>query len=167
MSIDKQRSEIVEQIKLQLTDKQANHNDVFVLDIDETIITCANVKHLFKTKNDIFRWQHKGNFAGVQQIVELYHWLKQHGYQIAFITGRKQSVEKPTLANLQRVVGESLNTDFIFFKPKSSKDTQAYKIEARRWLYNNGYRVVGNLGDQPTDLEGGYADHTWLLPSTY
>jgi acid phosphatase len=38
------------------------------------------------------------------------------------------------------------------------------KTAARRALYREGYTIVANLGDQESDLRGGYAEHTFKLP---
>ena len=38
------------------------------------------------------------------------------------------------------------------------------KTAARRALYREGYTIVANLGDQESDLRGGYAEHIFKLP---
>jgi hypothetical protein len=39
-----------------------------------------------------------------------------------------------------------------------------YKTAARRALYREGYTIVANLGDQESDLRGGYAERTFKVP---
>ena len=43
--------------------------------------------------------------------------------------------------------------------------TIAYKSGTRAYIESQGYEIVGNFGDQFSDLEGGYADKAFKLPN--
>ncbi len=162
-------SRVVEQARdiVSAISPEDRHKYCVVLDIDETLITSRNVSHLFKSPNDIFKWQHRGNFAGIPEMVNLYHWLKEQGIRIALITGRKVSLDAPTMKNLRSVIGNTIDGDMIFFKTNGWRSTEEYKIASRRWIHQNGYEILINIGDRQTDLNGGLSLYTFLLPSTY
>jgi len=40
-----------------------------------------------------------------------------------------------------------------------------YKSATRAHIESLGYEIVGNFGDQFSDLEGGHADRTFKLPN--
>jgi HAD superfamily, subfamily IIIB (Acid phosphatase) len=42
-----------------------------------------------------------------------------------------------------------------------------FKAPQRRAIQGEGYTVIANLGDQPSDLDGGYAERTFLLPNPF
>ena len=43
--------------------------------------------------------------------------------------------------------------------------TIQYKSGTRAYIESQGYDIVGNFGDQFSDLEGGFADRTFKLPN--
>jgi HAD superfamily, subfamily IIIB (Acid phosphatase) len=47
----------------------------------------------------------------------------------------------------------------------ASCGTIAYKSGTRAYIESQGYDIVGNFGDQFSDLEGGYADKTFKMPN--
>jgi predicted secreted acid phosphatase len=49
--------------------------------------------------------------------------------------------------------------------PQKSCTTIHYKSATRAYIESLGYDIVGNFGDQFSDLEGGYADKTFKLPN--
>ena len=54
-------------------------------------------------------------------------------------------------------------------KPNDMKVPSAadYKGPVRCELIAQGYNIVVNMGDQPSDLAGGCAEKTFLLPNPY
>ena len=40
-----------------------------------------------------------------------------------------------------------------------------YKSGARRAVERRGYTILANLGDQRSDLKGGYSERTYKLPN--
>jgi hypothetical protein len=43
----------------------------------------------------------------------------------------------------------------------------AFKAPVRAGLEREGHRVIANVGDQPSDLEGGYAERSFLLANPF
>jgi len=42
-----------------------------------------------------------------------------------------------------------------------------FKTPARVEIEQAGYTIIANIGDQPSDLAGGHAERTFLLPDPF
>ena len=132
-------------------------------------------------------------FPAVPGMVEMVKQAASEGYAIFFLTGRGAAQEAATLGNLTSDgVGvdagypapTTLNNgeDGLFTKPavanyppylqaacagdpNGSCTTIHYKSATRAHIESLGYDIVGNFGDQFSDLEGGFADKTFKLPN--
>jgi acid phosphatase len=135
-----------------------------VFDVDETLLTCRHLKP--KDRGHMYALQHKGILSGIATMVELHNWLVSKGIKIALITGRGQYLTDITMDNLHKV-GVKGSSRLYTRSGKRGIPTTAYKMAARKDIYDDGGTILANIGDQPTDLEGGYSEHTFLLPSTY
>jgi predicted secreted acid phosphatase len=101
------------------------------------------------------------------------------GYSIFGITGRRFVQEAATIGNLEKVGYTAFNADNFYTKwdgPDSNKPsyvscvaactTVEYKAYTRKHIENDlGYDIVLNIGDQWSDLQGGFADATLKLPN--
>lgn len=139
------------------------HGICIVFDIDETLLT--NTANKIRNKSDIFRNQRAGNLYHIPYMTKLYTECKNRGFTIALITGRTENLRDITLTNL----GKYMNTDgvYLYMKPKAGIENGVFKSNVRKQICDSGYRIIANIGDQPTDLEGGYYENGYLLPSTY
>lgn len=135
-----------------------------IFDIDETLLTAKNLKGRIKNPNDIFKLQYYPIFAGIPQMIELHNWIRQKGIDTFLVTGRKAPTQKSTVENLKKVGVE--NYSGIYFK-EGKGPSEDYKTRVRKNLVEEGYEIIANIGDQVTDLTGGYAEYVFLLPSTY
>jgi HAD superfamily, subfamily IIIB (Acid phosphatase) len=54
---------------------------------------------------------------------------------------------------------------YIHATPAASCPTIQYKSGTRAYIESLGYDIVGDFGDQFSDLEGGYADKTFKMPN--
>jgi hypothetical protein len=134
-------------------------------------------------------------FPAVPGMVDMVTQAAQEGYAIIFLTGRGATQEAATLGNLTSDgVGvdagypapTTLNDgeDGLFTKPAiadypqylkdacadelaagKSCTTVHYKTATRQHIESLGYEIVGNFGDQFSDLEGGFSDRTFKLPN--
>lgn len=142
-----------------------------VFDIDGTLLSGDKYKHLYKTPSDVFKYMHKGNFDPIRPIADLYIDLQNNyipkGLKLGLITGRKVSMESVTKKNLSYIGLKKCN--FLCMRPtKSDKgDTVPFKVKCRKEIYDHNGIILANIGDQETDLEGGYAKYAIKLPSTY
>lgn len=150
-----------------------------VLDIDETSLSNmaaqrANGFSYFRTgacdhlPNGPCAWDAwvaLGQATAVAPTLELFNAARASGIDVFFITGRGESMHEATVTNLE-AVGYA-DWAGITTKPEDLKVESAadYKAPARLAIEESGYTIVLNVGDQPSDLAGGYAERTILLPN--
>ncbi|KAF4399216.1 hypothetical protein G4B88_022299 [Cannabis sativa] len=120
-----------------------NGNDAWVFDIDET--TLSNLPYYAENgfgavpynATKFNEWVFTGNAPALPESLKLYNKLVNLGVKIVFITGRTEDQRDVTEANLKAV---GYNTwDRLVLKKKVEED---------------GYRIIGNSGDQWSDLLG-------------
>ncbi len=87
------------------------------------------------------------------------------GFAIFFVSGRREAQREDTELNL-KAVGYPQWTQF-FSKPNDYRAPSVvpYKTECRRKIEEQGYTIVANIGDMPSDLDGGHALECFLLPN--
>jgi len=149
-----------------------------VLDIDETSLLNDWPRLVSPDRQayDPAAWQAWIDSACVPAVdttLELFHTARGLGLEVFFITGRHPEVLEATRQNLRRVGYEGWS-DIIcepFSGPPPGVPTfptaAAYKTAARWGLTARGYQIVMSVGDQESDLAGGYADATVRLPNPF
>jgi HAD superfamily, subfamily IIIB (Acid phosphatase) len=57
----------------------------------------------------------------------------------------------------------------VYLEPNSARYTSAadFKTPKREKIEKDGYTIIANVGDQPSDLAGGHAEMTFLLPNPF
>lgn len=92
---------------------------------------------------------------------------KDRGVAVFFITGRPESQRAATERNLADV-GYAGYTRLIMESTGSHYDSAAnFKAPQRSAIEDEGYTIIANIGDQPSDLDGGFAERTFLLPNPF
>jgi predicted secreted acid phosphatase len=136
-------------------------------------------------------YQHPSDvFPAVPGMVALEKKAEAHGYVVFFLTGRPLSQMDGTIANLTDA-GYDVNPDNLYLKDATAKTeswlkdcvvpdtdptkppgstkfictTIQYKSMTRKHIESLGYNIVGNFGDQFSDLKGGFADRTFKIPN--
>ena len=149
-----------------------------VLDIDETSLLndWPRLVNPERQAYDPAAWQEWIESAAAPAVgptLELFDAARSRGLDVFFITGRHPDELKATERNLLRagykgwteVIGEPLAG------PPPGVPTfptaAAFKTSARWSLVARGYRIVLSVGDQESDLTGGYADATVRLPNPF
>ena len=90
-----------------------------------------------------------------------------HGAAIFFITGRDESQRAATERNLE-VAGYHGYSGLLMEPVGAQYDSAAdFKAPQRAAIEQQGYTIIANLGDQPSDLAGGFAERTYLLPNPF
>lgn len=140
-----------------------------VFDIDETTLT--NLSHI--TAQDFGyvpavwdRWVAEGQGRVIAPVQLVYDIAVKHNVAVFFITARPESQRAVTERNL-RQVGYA-TWEKAFFEPEDSHAaSQEYKTGVRRQLVAEGWTIIANVGDQETDLAGGFAERTFKLPNPF
>lgn len=112
-------------------------------------------------------WISQGRDAAIPGTLALFKRAKELGVAVFFITGRNESLRPGTVRNLHTVGYEgwaALLMEPVGAKYKSAAD---FKAPHRAAIEKQGYKIILNIGDQPSDLAGGYAEKTFLLPNPY
>ena len=140
-----------------------------VFDIDET--TLSNVRHIqaqdygFIPKN-WDAWVAEGQCTAIYPVQAVYQTAQNAKVDVFFITGRRENDAPGTERNLRQVGYE--NWTRIIYRPNDfAESTKAFKIDARRKLAAEGYLIIANIGDQNSDLVGGYAERVFKLPNPF
>lgn len=99
--------------------------------------------------------------APTRALVERAHVL---GVAVFFITGRPTELREVTERNLRE---QGYSFDRVIFLPsdKTFRSGVDFKAPERKRLTAAGYTIVLSLGDQQSDLDGGYAERTFKLPN--
>ena len=103
----------------------------------------------------------------IEPMLQLYQEAVSHHVAVFFVSGRTQSEYQATDKNL-RAAGYSKWTG-LFLKPDdyAQKSIVPFKSEIRAKLTKQGYTIIASIGDQQSDLIGGFAEKTYKLPNPY
>lgn len=141
-----------------------------VLDIDETSLSNYDAMraHDFgATHGALDRMLSDTNANPIKATRQLYQYAVQNNVKVFFVTGRKDKFRDATVKNLQ-AAGYQQWTKLIM-EPNNYHNSSVvpFKSSARKQIAEAGYDIVINMGDQQSDLDGGYADKTFRLPNPY
>ena len=105
------------------------------------------------------------DMPAIPQTLELFRHARSQRVAVFFITGRRERQRRATVANL-RAEGYR-GTWTLMMRPNRQRRSQraGWKARTRRSLTRRGYRIVVNVGDQRSDLSGGYALKGFKLPN--
>lgn len=114
-------------------------------------------------------WEADGKAPAVSSTLRLFRAAKQAGVAIFFITGRGEDAQKraATERNLRDAGFDGWTA--LIMRPSGVRAPSAasYKAIERARLALQGYSVIANIGDQPSDLSGGYAETPFLMPNPF
>jgi len=154
-----------------------------VFDADDTTLWTYDMEdgdmHFYFTPAAQEPWVFEQRFPAVPGMVDFVNRAAAEGFAIFGITGRRAVQEPATLGNLTKVGYTPFDADNFFTKwdgPDANKPsyvtcaaactTVDYKANTRKHIEQDlGYDIVLNVGDQWSDLQGGYADRTLKLPN--
>ena len=90
---------------------------------------------------------------------------RKRGVALVLITGRKEADRAPTAACMPKI-GLSGFEQLILRQPSQDALTaEAFKSAERKKLERKGWKIALSIGDQVSDMSGGYADAGFLLPN--
>jgi predicted secreted acid phosphatase len=112
-------------------------------------------------------WDLRAQSTVIQPTMDIFNAAKDRGTAIFFITGRNEPQRAATERNLQ-AVGYTGYTQLIM-EPTGAHYVSAadFKAPQRAQIEQRGYTIIANVGDQPSDLDGGFAERTYLLPDPF
>ena len=141
-----------------------------VFDIDETTLT--NLSQMIANDYGYVpkvwdAWVASGQARAIIPVQTIYDTAVHGKVDVIFITSRPESMRASTERNLRQVGYETWAQ--IYYKPETPANlTNArYKSGIRRKLTQEGYVIIANIGDQDSDLAGGYAERSYKLPNPF
>jgi len=165
---DKDLNKIIAKAKKRFKKIPVKKNSLVIFDVDDTALSdYADSKSIdfgyipkLSTK-----WVLRADAPGISQTKELYDLIVKLRFKIIFLTGRKYYEHEATIKNLKRQ-GFTTFDRLIVRQPDELKlKAQEYKTNRRKQLTEEGYNIVGNIGDQESDLQGPHSGYRVKLPN--
>ena len=148
-----------------------------VFDIDETSLSnwpayrangwarvTAGECDLEKGPCGLRAWQAMAKSKAIPATLDLVRHARSLGVAVFFISGRPPSLRDATERNLR---AEGYDWDGVVLLPDGAtfKSAADFKSPERRRLAEQGYTILISIGDQESDLAGGFAERTFKLPN--
>lgn len=144
--------------------------NALVLDIDETSL--SNWQNLATNMDFGFNpgefddWAAQEKAIAIPPVLRLFNEAKAAHIAVFFITGRKERLRAATEANLK--TAGYLDWDTLYMMPDGQKSSvEEFKTATRKKITDNGYSIILNVGDQWSDLNGGFAEKCVKLPNPF
>ena len=147
-----------------------NENSAVVFDIDET--TLSNYEHIKEIGFGFVwslwtDWMKEEDAKAIPQTKRLYDWLVERDVSIIFLTGRNEEVYEATLRNLAQQGFTELDTLITRSALTGKMSALVYKQRERKLLTEKGYQIIASVGDQWSDIEGGYTGLKVKVPNYF
>ncbi len=109
-------------------------------------------------------FQALGQSKAIAPTLALARRARELGVAVFFITGRPANLREATERNLKE---QGYEWTGVVLMPEGAHFASAadFKAPERRKLTEQGYTVLLSMGDQQSDLSGGYAEKTFKLPN--
>jgi acid phosphatase len=112
-------------------------------------------------------WDLRSQSTVIPPTMDVFNAARRNNAAIFFITGRDESQRAATVRNLQST-GYAGYTELIMEPVGAQYDSAAdFKAPHRARIQDMGYTIIANIGDQPSDLDGGFSERTYLLPNPF
>jgi acid phosphatase len=141
---------------------------VVVFDVDETALSNYpfNKEQDFGYVEKYFdMWIDSAKAQPVTEVLNLYKYLIKRNFRVIFVTGRKTYQYDATFKNLISAGFTLFDTLIVKDKKYFGKTALKYKADKRMELVSKGYKIVGTVGDQWSDLEGSYTGIKIKIPN--
>ena len=156
---DEELNEVIKNAKEQFKEVEFKENSVVVFDVDETALNNYGLAemmgfgYVYKMNK---KWNKELKAPAIPQVKELYDFLIEKGARIVFLTGRNFPEYEATYSNLKKVGFTTFDTLITQREYEYELSAQEFKSSKRKELVENGYDIIGTVGDQWSDLKGEY-----------
>uniref|UniRef100_A0A5B6YLF0 Putative HAD superfamily, subfamily IIIB acid phosphatase n=1 Tax=Davidia involucrata TaxID=16924 RepID=A0A5B6YLF0_DAVIN len=134
--------------------------DVWVFDVDETLLSNLPYYAEHGYGLEVFdgvefdKWVEKGMAPAIESSLKLYEEVSKLGFKVFLLTGRNERQRSVTVENLVNAGFRDWDKLILRASEDHGKLATIYKSEKRNGMIEEGYRVLGNSGDQWSDLLG-------------
>jgi predicted secreted acid phosphatase len=112
-------------------------------------------------------WEASGQADVIAPVLELHRAARARGIDVFFITGRREAKRAAVEGNLRDVGYEGFMSVAMQPNDLHVRSAADFKAPERAKIAAAGYTIIANVGDQPSDLAGGTAERTFLIPNPY
>ncbi|NEB78668.1 Secreted acid phosphatase [Streptomyces sp. SID14478] len=166
--------------------KAHRHGDkpAVVFDIDDTLLLSLDyeISTNYVYNNDSWAaYVAEADRPAVFGTPALIRYAESKGVEVFYNSGLKESQRAAAVENLKKVgIDADVDARHVFLKDAAHPPaylsgcatagtwnctTVQYKAGTRRHIESLGYDIVGNFGDQQSDLDGGHADKKYKFPN--
>jgi predicted secreted acid phosphatase len=136
-----------------------------VLDIDDTSLSnyaCLKAVGFDRSTADCG----DQTLPAIRQTRTLFRWARERGLAVFFITGRREEARSRTAANLRAAGYRGGWTLKLRPDDQPRRWRDGWKARVRRAIVERrGFRILANVGDQRSDLDGGWSARGFKLPN--
>ena len=136
-------------IEQRVADDSSTSKDAIVLDIDNTSLASYFFSS-YPTPAD-------------PPVLAIAQYAEAHGVKVFFVSARPDLIDPITEYNL-KAVGYPVDGLYSRNPIQLLESIQTFKTAEREDLESDGWDIIANIGNNWSDLDGGYADSTWKLP---
>lgn len=161
-------NEVIKDAKEKFDKVEVKDNSVAIFDVDETALNNYGLALMmdFGYVYDLNKkWNEELKAPAIKETQDLYLYLLKKGIKTIFLTGRNSDEYDVTYRNLIQESYTGFDTLITQSKEDQKLKAQEFKSKVRTELTNQGYEIVGTVGDQWTDLNGPYSGIQIKLPN--
>ncbi len=140
-----------------------------IFDLDETLLDnwpYLSAMDFGYVHREWDRWVEEGKAPASEPVRAVYFAARRLGLDVVFLTGRPERARAATEKNL-RAVGCGDFTALICRADGDKRSNGDFKTAERRRLTAGGRTIIANIGDQESDLAGGFAERGFKLPNPF
>lgn len=112
-------------------------------------------------------WDLLARSTVIAPTLSLFRTARAAGVDVFLITGRPEAQRDATERNLRAAGYDGYARVFMVPDGARFAAAAAFKAPVRASIEREGYTIIANAGDQPSDLEGGSAERRFLLPNPF
>lgn len=160
--------EVINDAKEKFEKIEVKTNSVIIFDVDETALNNYGLALMmdFGYVYDLNKkWNEELKAPAIKETKDLYFYLLNKGFKTIFLTARNSNEYDVTYKNLLQAGYSGFDTLITQSKEDQKLKSQEFKSKVRTELTNQGYEIVGTVGDQWTDLNGPYSGIQIKLPN--
>ncbi|KAM0872145.1 hypothetical protein ACQ4PT_038910 [Festuca glaucescens] len=139
---------------------RAGETDAWVFDVDETLLSNLPYYAQHGYGLELFdhlefdKWVERGEAPAIPSSLSLYKEVRELGFKTFLLTGRSEGHEGVTVDNLNKEGFHEWDKLILRAPADRKKTATAYKSDKRKEMEAEGYKILGNSGDQWSDLLG-------------
>lgn len=150
-------NKIIENAKEKFGNIKSCETCTVIFDVDETVLSNYEInKELdFGYVPKLWdEWVQDEKSKAIEPVKNFYDYLVSKNFKIIFLTGRKDSQYESTIENLKNTGYEKFDTLITRSELEYHLSALEFKSRKRIELTKMGYKIVGTVGDQNSDIEG-------------